>query len=251
MTPVGPATVQKRVSASREAVWAVLEVNELRQEWWPETEIDFVIGGSVSESWREGEGDDTVERDASGTVDVLIRGHALGFRWQEASDAHATDVLITLRSHDSETAVVVSETGFGRFSDAAKRTVEAQQGWTVLLDDLAETVARHPELPVVPTATDTAEQDAVDLPETLNDAVGIVLPEPPVESAPELAPKAVAVEPEPEPEPEAEEPEEPEDPAEEEPEEENKKVSDDSSDESELLDFDEFIRSAFGDDAAR
>lgn len=147
MTPVGPATAQQRILASRETVWAALEEPYLRHAWWPETQIDFVIGGAVSESWREGEGDDVVERNAHGAIDVLMRGHALGFRWQDVADEYATEVLITLRSYDGETGVVVSETGFGRFPDAAARVTEAQQGWSVLLDELAKVVANPPEAP--------------------------------------------------------------------------------------------------------
>lgn len=327
MTPVGPATAQKRVSASREAVWAAFEVSEVRHEWWPETEIEFVIGGSVAESWREGEGSEAAERDASGTVDVLIRGHALGFRWQDAADPHPTDVLITLRSYDGETAVVVSETGFGRFADAADRTAEAQQGWAMLLDDLAAAVDRHPELPAVPEAstTDSAEAsantggaepavaaasvaaagvaavseaqapeaqavpfaEAFSAPEPhaeLNDpddAVGIVLPMPPVAANPDAtrevervgaggivadAPVAdtdvVATGAAVADEPAADETAADESAADEsvagadieapaaeaEPHEDDDEVD---ADEPELLDFDEFIRTAFGDDAAR
>lgn len=178
MTPVGPATAQRRILASRETVWAALEEPYLRHAWWPETQIDFEIGGSVSEAWREGDGDSAAERNAHGAVDVLMRGHALGFRWQDAADDFATEVLITLRSYDGETGVVVSETGFGRFPDAAARVSEAQQGWAVLLEDLAKVIANPPEAPAevtVPAAESYVGAD--DAPASVEPALSEAAPD--------------------------------------------------------------------------
>ena len=133
------------------------------------------IGGTVAERWSEGDGDERVSRDASGEVDVVVREHALGFRWKEADDERSTAVLITLRTMDDGTAVTVTETGFDSLSDAAHRAAASQDGWNVLLRDLAaaaeadtgDLAFSEDEAPsntpaVQSPAKDVVEEDSVD-----------------------------------------------------------------------------------------
>lgn len=155
MIPLGPVVVKTQVSAQRSTVWAFLTRADLRGEWWPELRLDARYGGSVSERWSEGEGDEFVSRDASGEVDVAVDGHALGFRWKDADDARSTAVLITLRSSGDGTAVTVSEMGFDALSDAADRAASSHEGWRVLLADLAAVAeASGDELPEAPPEPD-------------------------------------------------------------------------------------------------
>ncbi|MGO1538794.1 MAG: SRPBCC family protein [Leucobacter sp.] len=172
MVPLGPVVVKTQVNATRITVWAHLVRADLRADWWPELSLDPRFGGVVTECWSEGEGDDLVSRDATGEIDVLIEGHALGFRWKDAGDSRQTAVLVTLRSADQQTAVTVSEMGFDALSDAADRAASSQEGWRLLLSDLA----------------------------AVSEASGNVIPDPPAyEPEPELA---SGPEPDPAPEPE-------------------------------------------------
>lgn len=136
MAAVGPVIARMRARASRETAWTYFADPALRRTWWPDAELDVRFGGAVSERWSDGDGPDAANRDAVGTIDVLIAGHALGFRWRDGADEHETAVLITLRSHDTETDIMVTETGFGRFTDAFERTADAQQSWIELLTEL-------------------------------------------------------------------------------------------------------------------
>lgn len=141
MIPVGPVTARRHLESPRESVWPWLADPEQRASWWPDLEIEPRVGGRVAEYWAEGEGEDRVERDASGDVDVWIVGHAIGFRWTAAGDDTATSVLISLLSDSGETIVTVSETGFDAFPDAAHRVRASAEGWDVLLDDLVAAVS--------------------------------------------------------------------------------------------------------------
>lgn len=141
MIPVGPVTARRQLEVPRELVWPWLADPEQRATWWPDLEIEQKSGGRVSEYWAEGEGDDRVERDASGTVDVWIVGHAIGFRWAAAGDPASTSVLISLLSDSGETIVTVTETGFDAFEDGAHRVRASAEGWDLLLDDLVAAVA--------------------------------------------------------------------------------------------------------------
>lgn len=136
MIPVGPVTARRHIEAPRESVWSWLGDPDLRQRWWPDLELEARVGGRVAEYWAEGEGEDRVERDASGDVDVWIVGHAIGFRWTAAGDESATSVLISLLSDSGETIVTVTETGFDAFPDGGYRVRACADGWDVLLDDL-------------------------------------------------------------------------------------------------------------------
>ena len=140
MIPLGPVVARSRVNAARAAVWAYLSEDALRGEWWPELRLEPKVGGEVSERWSEGEGDDAVSRDASGTVDVWVDGHAIGFTWRESGDPRDTAVLVTLRSQGYETGITVTETGFDALPSPAERAAASQEGWAVLLRDLTEAV---------------------------------------------------------------------------------------------------------------
>ncbi len=134
MAVVGPVIARMRAKAPRETAWQYIAHPELRAEWWPDVELDVVFGGAVAERWTAENGE-AASRNAVGTVDVLIEGHALGFRWRDGDDPHETAVLITFRSQGDETDIMVTETGFGVFPDAFERTADAQQSWIDLLTD--------------------------------------------------------------------------------------------------------------------
>lgn len=136
MIPVGPVTARRQIEAPRESVWSWLADPEQRVAWWPDLVLEPKVGGSVTEYWAEGEGDERVERDASGEVDVWIVGHAIGFRWSAAGDGASTSVLLSLLSDSGETIVTVTETGFDAFPDGAHRVRASAEGWDMLLDDL-------------------------------------------------------------------------------------------------------------------
>lgn len=204
MAAVGPVIARLRAGASREAVWTYFADPELLRTWWPDAALDVVFGGAVSERWRDGDGPEAATRDAVGTVDVLIAGHALGFRWRDGSDAHETAVLITFRSHDTdagaETDVMVTETGFGRFPDAFERTADAQQSWIDLLTGLRDVL---PERAPVEAAGVALPGDApLESDGDVGDAGEAEDPEAFEAEEPEVL--EVDAEPEPEPESEAE-----------------------------------------------
>jgi uncharacterized protein YndB with AHSA1/START domain len=136
MIPVGPVTARRHASVSRESLWTCLADPEHRADWWPDLELEPRVGGIIAERWAEGDGDDFVERDASGEVDVWVVGHAIGFWWLGAGDHASTSVLISLLSDSGETIVTVTETGFDAFADGAHRVRASAEGWAVLLDDL-------------------------------------------------------------------------------------------------------------------
>ncbi|KAM9864191.1 hypothetical protein ACIFOC_03097 [Leucobacter aridicollis] len=139
MAVVGPVIARMRAKAPRETAWQYIAHPELRAEWWPDVELDVVFGGAVAERWTAENGE-AASRNAVGTVDVLIEGHALGFRWRDGDDPHETAVLITFRSHGDETDIMVTETGFGVFPDAFERTADAQQSWIDLLTDYVASI---------------------------------------------------------------------------------------------------------------
>lgn len=136
MIPLGPVVARSRLRAARTAAWAYLSEPERRAEWWPELQLEPNVGGAISERWSEDTGETSVSRDASGTVDVWVEGHALGFRWREAGDERETAVLVTLRTQGEETGITVTETGFDALPEAAARAAASQDGWQVLLRDL-------------------------------------------------------------------------------------------------------------------
>lgn len=136
MIPVGPVVARCQTSQARTVLWAYLSDPGLRGEWWPELNLEARIGGAVREQWSEGD----ASRDATGEVDVFVDGHALGFRWTEAGDPRPTAVLVTLRSTGSGASLTVTETGFDMLPEPSARAAASQEGWDVLLRDLAAAV---------------------------------------------------------------------------------------------------------------
>lgn len=141
MIPLGPVVARCKVGAARADVWSYLVDPDRRAEWWPELRLEPGVGGAVSERWTETTEDDaSVSRDASGEVDVWVEGHAVGFTWRDAGDERSTAVLVTLRSQGPRTGVTVTETGFDALPSASERAAASQEGWRVLLGDLAAAV---------------------------------------------------------------------------------------------------------------
>ena len=140
MIPLGPVVARSRVKASRIDTWSYLVEADLRSEWWPELRLEPEVGGSVAEQWSEGEGDESVSRDASGTIDVWVEGHAIGFTWREAGDERDTAVLLTLRTQSGGTGITITETGFDALPKPAERAEASQEGWKVLLNDLSAAI---------------------------------------------------------------------------------------------------------------
>ncbi|GAA2178792.1 hypothetical protein GCM10009847_10290 [Leucobacter tardus] len=136
MVPVGPVVARCQTAQPRRVLWAYLSDPELRADWWPELHLEARLGGIVREQWSEGD----ASRDASGEVDVIVDGHALGFRWTEAGDPRATAVLVTLRSIGAGASLTVTETGFDMLPDPSARAAASQEGWDVLLRDLSAAV---------------------------------------------------------------------------------------------------------------
>lgn len=187
MSSVGLVIARMNTPVPRHIAWAHLVDPELRRSWWTELQLDATLGGAVSERWNasEGEGEgagagtnasaDVSSRDAAGKVDVMVDGHALGFRWRDRSDAYETEVLITLRSNDAGTGITVTETGFGRFLDGRNRAADAQQGWIDLLTEYVDTlsrvqfdpadVARQASLAAQPVPADSAPLESGSAPE--------------------------------------------------------------------------------------
>ena len=168
MVPVGPVVARCQTAQPRRVLWAYLSDPELRAAWWPELHLEARLGGIVREQWSEGD----ASRDASGEVDVIVDGHALGFRWTEAGDPRATAVLVTLRSIGAGASLTVTETGFDMLPDPSARAAASQEGWDVLLRDLsaavddldetdaAEAVAAAAAANAAPIDTDSTESSS-------------------------------------------------------------------------------------------
>lgn len=168
MIPLGPVVARSRLQAARNAAWTYLADADHRAEWWPELRLDPHVGGAISERWTEETDGSSVSRDASGTVDVWVDGHAIGFTWREAGDLRDTAVLLTLRSQGAETGITVTETGFDALPASAERAAASQDGWQVLLRDLTSAideavaagriVAEAPAAAVVPEAREASPE---------------------------------------------------------------------------------------------
>lgn len=153
MIPLGPVVARARLQATRAAAWVYLADADRRAEWWPELRLEPQVGGAIGERWSEDTGETSVSRDASGTVDVWVDGHAIGFTWREAGDQRDTAVLLTLRSQGDETGITVTETGFDGLPDSAARAAGSQDGWQVLLRDLSLAVTAAAESGTLPAVT--------------------------------------------------------------------------------------------------
>ena len=159
MIPLGPVVARARVRAQRTVVWSYFVDPGMRASWWPEARIDTRLGGEVAERWCEGEGDDEIGRDASGTIDIWVDGHAAGFSWSDSKDEGSTTVLITLRDRGVDTGVTVTETGFDGLPMAAERAAASLDGWQSLLADLVAAVDAGAGVPTLGVAAE-AEAEA-------------------------------------------------------------------------------------------
>ncbi|SJN11060.1 hypothetical protein FM113_10860 [Leucobacter sp. 7(1)] len=159
MIPLGPVVARARLQAARSAAWAYLADADRRAEWWPELRLEPQVGGAIAERWTEDTGETSVSRDASGTVDVWVEGHAIGFTWREAGDLRDTAVLLTLRSQGEETGITVTETGFDGLPESAARAAGSQDGWQVLLRDLSLAVASAVAAGRLPAGVEPAVPD--------------------------------------------------------------------------------------------
>lgn len=137
MIPLGPVVARARVGAPRVAVWEFLTDPKHRADWWAELRLDPVVGGGIAEH-RDIEGDEA-GRDVAGEVDVLVKGHAIGFTWHEG-DERDTSVLLTLRSYGDETGITITETGFDGLPNPAEKAAAALSDWEGLLGELSSTV---------------------------------------------------------------------------------------------------------------
>ncbi len=135
--PVGPVIASVVLPAPRQEVWEALVDPRKTAIWWPDLQLDAVVGGAVSEIWEEADS----ARHAVGAVDIVIDGHSLGFNWQESDDNYATSVLIVAQTDGDRTILTVTETGLGMLDFAARRAMEYQEGWGYHLEDLRAFVA--------------------------------------------------------------------------------------------------------------
>lgn len=169
MIPLGPVVARARLQAARSAAWAYLADADRRAEWWPELRLEPQVGGAIAERWTEDTGETSVSRDASGTVDVWVDGHAIGFTWREAGDLRDTAVLLTLRSQGLETGITVTETGFDGLPESAARAAGSQDGWQVLLRDLSLAVASAVAAGTLPAGAEPAVPDLAVSDEAVSD----------------------------------------------------------------------------------
>ena len=121
----------------RDESWECLCDAQKRQQWWPDTLIDFSPGGSIRTSLA-------AETLLTGQVDVVLTGHALGFSWRRAEDPWATTALITLTTLSGSTQVSVVELGFMGFQDETRRMREAFTAWDERLSALEALVRASP-----------------------------------------------------------------------------------------------------------
>ncbi|WP_449282081.1 SRPBCC family protein [Leucobacter sp.] len=160
MIPLGPVVARSRLKAARTAVWSYLAEPERRAAWWPGLQLEAGVGGAIALRAAETAAEPEDERDAEGTVDVWVEGHAVGFTWREAGEDRGTAVLMTLRSQGRETGVTITETGFDALAAPAERAAASQRGWQELLAGLAAAIAGA-EAAEDPDA-DPAEEPAAD-----------------------------------------------------------------------------------------
>lgn len=169
MVPFGPVVARTRVTAPRAVVWEYLVSAAHRANWWSEVRFEPAVGGKIAEH-REIEGNEQ-GKDVVGEIDVLVRGHAIGFTWHESNEPD-TSVLLTLRSHGDETGVTVTETGFDALPSPAEKSAAALADWRGLLEAFTIAVEQavadgfivdgdeeHDALPSDNTAGDEIEAD--------------------------------------------------------------------------------------------
>lgn len=176
MAQLGPVVVRKTIAAAQRDVWHMLVDAEQRHGWWPDTAIDAVLGGEISEVWQESDSTHLVSRNALGTIDVLIPERTLGFRWREQGDQHTTTVVIMLRPADedfSHTTITVIESGFAALPNAEALVQSSHEGWQTLFTELDHTLTDLDEEDDLEysdaAAEETAEVEEVDVEEIVDE----------------------------------------------------------------------------------
>lgn len=162
MSDLGPVVVRRTVNAPQETVWAMLSDATARSAWWPETDIELELGGSVIDA-----------RGQHGTVDVLVEGLTLGFRWADEGAENARTVVVMLRPEDEDfdqTRVTVIESGFATLADATSRVQAETSHWEQTLEALSLN-AEDPEAAAVATTALGDLDDDADEAETADDSV--------------------------------------------------------------------------------
>ena len=161
MSDLGPVVVRRTVNAPQETVWAMLSDATARSAWWPETDIELELGGAVIDA-----------RGQHGTVDVLVEGLTLGFRWADEGAANARTVVVMLRPEDEDfdqTRVTVIESGFATLADATSRVQAETSHWEQTLEALSLN-AEDPEAAAV-AATALGDLEDADEADTGDDSV--------------------------------------------------------------------------------
>lgn len=131
MSEFGPVVIRHTIPAAQDAVWRTLTDDTSRKEWWPDTEIDPVLGGVITTP------------SMSGAIDVLVEGLTLGFRWRAEADATDRTVVIMLRPEDDDfdaTRVTVIESGFATLPNATDAVRIAEAYWQENCEALAQSV---------------------------------------------------------------------------------------------------------------
>lgn len=152
MSDLGPVVVRRTVNAPQETVWAMLSDATARSAWWPETDIELELGGAVIDA-----------RGQHGTVDVLVEGLTLGFRWADEGAENARTVVVMLRPEDEDfdqTRVTVIESGFATLADATSRVQAETSHWEQTLEALSLNAEDPEAAAVAATALGDLDDDA-------------------------------------------------------------------------------------------
>ncbi|MDA3146395.1 SRPBCC domain-containing protein [Leucobacter sp. UCMA 4100] len=152
MSDLGPVVVRRTVNAPQETVWAMLSDATARSAWWPETDIELELGGAVIDA-----------RGQHGTVDVLVEGLTLGFRWADEGAENARTVVVMLRPEDEDfdqTRVTVIESGFATLADATSRVQAETSHWEQTLEALSLNAEDPEAAAVAVTALGDLDDDA-------------------------------------------------------------------------------------------
>lgn len=143
MSELGPVVVRSTIAAPHETVWQQIVAPDRRAEWWNGTTFEAQEGAELQDATRG----------LTGTVDVVVQGLTLGFRWS-AEGAGERTVMMMLRPEDDnydDTRVTVIESGFAVLPNASELVAESTRQWEELLSDLGATLA--------PDAAEVEEND--------------------------------------------------------------------------------------------
>lgn len=119
------------LDAPRETVWSFIENQNLRELWWPGTQLELSSEGTVS-AFRSPQHSELLE----GKIDVLVAGHVAGFVWAKPEDLFQTSALIALHSYEQQTKLNITELGFNAYENSLARARESYEAWKVIVDKL-------------------------------------------------------------------------------------------------------------------